>query len=106
MSKLPVLRDDDDHLLPQLARAAEVQRHTDLAIFEYHQGVRFAAECDRIDSHAISDAVRTALEEELNLLDWGMQEASGSAAKAELVARKVTIQSRINNARIQRRFGG
>lgn len=105
MSNLPVLRDDDQSLR-QLTAAVEIQRHTDLAVFEYHQAVRFAAECDRLDSQAISDVVRTALEEELSLLDWGMQEAAGSPAKAELVARKVTMQSKINNARIQRRFGG
>jgi hypothetical protein len=105
MSNLPMPRGNDEQSLRQLVRAVEIQQHTDLAVFEYHQVVRFAAECDRIDSQAVSDAVRTALEEELNLLDWGMQEASGSAAKAELVARKVAIQSRINNARIQRRFG-
>lgn len=90
----------------QLARAVAAQSETELAIFEHSLGARHAAERDRIDSQAAGDVMRTALEEELGLLDWGTEEASGSQAKAELVARKVSLLSNINNRRIERRFGG
>ena len=49
---------------------------------------------------------RIGVEEELDLLDWGMERANGSLAKTELVARKVTVLANINSARIARRFGG
>ena len=50
--------------------------------------------------------MRTSLDEELNLLEWGLHRArDGSAAKNELVARKVNMLSTINNRRIARRFG-
>jgi len=42
----------------------------------------------------------------MSVLDWGIQEAAGSRAKAELVSRMVSLQSKIDSARIARRFGG
>lgn len=89
----------------QVARAARTQEGTELAIYEHQLGARYLAECDRIDSEAIADVTKGAIEEELSVLDYGLDQAGGSAAKIELVSRLVGIQSRIDAARIARRFG-
>lgn len=102
---LPARRPDHRRSSKQLFRATAAQSRTELAIFEHSLEARYVAECDRLDSQAIGDVMRTALEEELSLLNWGTEEASGSQAKAELVARKVSMLSNINNRRIERRFG-
>lgn len=105
MSQLPVLLSDQEQSPDQLIRAVTAQRDTELAVYEHHLATRYVAECERIDAQALSDVVRTALEEELAVLDWGLAQAAGSAAKTELVSRKVDLQSRLNSARIARRFG-
>ena len=106
MSLLPAVRDDGVGLTPrQLARATRAQRSTELQIFEHGLAARYKAEADRIDSQALSDAARAALEEELDLLDYGLSRANGSAARLELVSRKVNILSTANNSRLIRRFG-
>jgi hypothetical protein len=104
MSKLPArLRDQRP---TRIGRAIAAQRQTELAVFKHHLDTRYIAECTQIDVEALGDVVRTALETELGVLDWGMEQATGSPAKAELVSRKVSMQSKINSARIMRRFGG
>jgi hypothetical protein len=105
MSNLPS-RWEGVHSSRQLGRAVEAQRHTELAIYEHNLEARYQAECDRIDSQAIADVARTALEEEMAVLDFGLRAAEGSAAKAELVSRMVSLQSKIDAGRIARRFGG
>jgi len=89
----------------ELTRAAVARERTELAVYEHHLQARFLAECDQIDTQALGDVMRTALDEELGLLDWGMERAACSAAKAELVGRKVSLQAQLNNARIMRRYG-
>ena len=107
MSMLPAVRDDGSGLTPrQLARAGRAQRSTELQIFEHGLAARYKAEVDRIDSQALADAARAALEEEFVLLDYGMARAGTSAARLELVSRKLNILSGTNNARLSRRFGG
>jgi hypothetical protein len=106
MSRLPARLTDDGLPSRQLARAVQAQRCTELAVFEHSLEARYVAECERIDAQALSDVVRTALEEEITNLDWGLEQAAGSAAKTELVARKSVLQSKLNDARIARRFGG
>jgi hypothetical protein len=90
----------------QLARATKAQEQTELAVFQHNLDARYLAECDRIDSQAIADVTKAALEEELSVLDWGLEQAAGSPAKAELVSRMVAQQSKIDLGRIARRFGG
>ena len=90
----------------QVARAAKALERTELEIYSHQLAARFASECDQIDARAIADVTRVALEEEMAVLDWGIQEAAGSRAKAELVSRMVSLQSKIDSARIARRFGG
>lgn len=90
----------------QARRAARAQENTELALYQHHLAVRFQVEADRIDSAAIGDVTKSALDEEMKTLDWGLQQAGGSHAKAELVSRMVAQQSRIDIARIARRFGG
>jgi hypothetical protein len=90
----------------QVARAARALERCELDIYHHQLMARFAAECDQIDARAVADVTRTALEEEMSVLDWGLQEAAGSHAKAELVSRMVSLQSKLDSARIARRFGG
>jgi len=90
----------------QVQAAARAQRSTELEVFRHGLGARLRAECDRIDSQAAGDALRTALDEELDLLDYGLRRANGSVAKAELVARKVEMLASMNNRRVAQRFGG
>lgn len=90
----------------QVRRAAQAQEKTELAIYEHHLAARYQVEVDRIDSAAIGDVAKSALEEEMRVLDWGLEQAAGSQAKAELVSRMVSLQSKLDNARIARHFGG
>jgi hypothetical protein len=90
----------------QIVKAAKAAEHTELAVYEHHLAARYLAEVDRIDGEAIAEVVKAALEEELNLLDWGLAQAAGSPAKAELVSRKTSLLSSANSSRISRRFGG
>jgi hypothetical protein len=105
MSNLPV-HVDGFGPSRQLARPSRKQRKTAVAIFNHGLQTRYLAECEMQDAHALSEVVQTALELELANLDYGLQLAAGSAAKAELVARKIELQSRLNNARIVQHFGG
>jgi hypothetical protein len=90
----------------QLVRATRAQERTELAIFEHGLEARFLADIDRIDSQAIADVTREAIEQELANLSYGLELAQGSPAKAELVSRLVNLQSTLDNRRISQRFGG
>lgn len=87
-----------------LARATRASEATALAIHEAELAARFKSEVDQIDSRAIADAVKGALEEEMRVLDEALELAGDSLAKKELVARMLAIQSRIDGNRIARRF--
>jgi hypothetical protein len=107
MSRLPIRRADPYEPSPrQVDQAVRALRNTELAIFRHGLTARYQAEADRLDAQAGAEALQASLAEELNLLDYGLRRAGGSAAKAELVARKVELLSSINNRRINRRFGG
>jgi hypothetical protein len=106
MSQLPERLSASPPHSRQIARAARAQEKTELAIYEHHLQARYLSEVDRIDSAAIADVTRSALEEEMKVLDEGLERAAGSQAKAELVSRMVAQQSRIDIGRIARRFGG
>lgn len=108
MSYLPVRRDDEPSGLSprQLALARRAQAKADLEVFRYSLGTRARAQIDQLDTEAVGDASQAALDEELNLLDYGLARAGGSAAKTELVARHVQRLAAINDRRITRRFGG
>ncbi len=106
MSQLPIHLTDDAPSSRQLTRAVQAQQEAELAVFEHHLKVRYLAECDRIDSRTLADVVEAALESEIAVCDWGLAQAAGSPAKAELVFRKVALLSQLNNARIARNFGG
>lgn len=112
MSLLPdrlgrVSGSDSTELSPRQTQAAgRAQQRTELELFRHGLRARLKSECDQLDSMAVADAMRTALDEELTLLDYGLSRCNGSAAKAELVARKVEMLSASNNSRIHRRFGG
>jgi len=106
MSQLPIRLSGLPGQSRQITKAVQAQEKTELAIYEHHLQARYLAEVDRIDSAAIGDVTKAALEEEMNVLDWGLEQAAGSQAKAELVSRMVAQQSRIDIGRIARRFGG
>lgn len=90
----------------QLAKARRAQEGTELVVFEHTLQAQALADMDRADTQAVTDATRTALEEEMDLLDYGLARTNGSAAKAELVARHVNRLAAINDRRLTRRFGG
>jgi hypothetical protein len=105
MSNLPARLSDVALPSRALVKAARATQRTELAIYEHGLDARRQVECDRIDSQAIADVTRTALDEEMDVLDWGLERAGRSPAKRELVSRMVAQQSRIDIARIGRRFG-
>lgn len=106
MSELPARRPAEAGYSRQVGRAVQAQERTELAVFEHHLQARYLAEVERIDAEALGDVVKTALDEELGVMDYGLEQAAGSPAKAELVSRLVSMQSKIDGARIARRFGG
>ena len=88
----------------QAAQVSKAQRRAEIAVFRHGLEAMIQTECARHDAAAVSDAARTALEEELDLLDYGIHRANGSAAKTELVARKVQMLSSINDRMLIQRF--
>lgn len=91
---------------PPLVRAARATEKTELAIHSHFLEMEYHRQCDAIDSSAMADVAKTALEEEMRVLDEGLAAAGDSLAKRELVSRMVSLQSKIDGARIARRFGG
>jgi hypothetical protein len=89
----------------QVAAARRAEASQALEVHRYGLGARARAEIDMIDSQAVADAARAALKEEIDLLEYGMARAGGSAAKIELVARTVERLAAIDDRRITRRFG-
>lgn len=90
----------------QIRKAVQAQEQTELAVYEHHLTARYLAEVERIDAEAVADVIKNALDQGLSVLDYGLNQAAGSPAKAELVSRLVSMQSKIDSARIARRFGG
>jgi hypothetical protein len=89
----------------QLSRTHRAEVSTGHAVVRHGFQAQALAEMDRQDSQATADALRTALDEEMALLRDGLAQAGQSAAAIQLVARKVELQSSIDNRRIARRFG-
>src|SRR5450759_2274473 len=64
MSLLPAPLDDDTGLTSrQMVKARRAQASTELRLFSYALEARTRAEVDRLDSQAIGDASRAALDE-------------------------------------------
>jgi hypothetical protein len=106
VSLLPAPLDDETGLTArQLTRARRAQTSVELRLFDHALEARLLAEKDRIDSQVLADASRAALDEELDLLDYGLARAGRSAAAVELVARHVERVEMINDRRTTRRFG-
>jgi hypothetical protein len=107
MSLHPVPFDEPGGSSPrQITKAKRAKESNDLEVYRYDLGAAARTLMDQADSWAAHDANRTALECELDLLDYGLARTGGSAAKAELVARSVNRLSNINDRRVTRRFGG
>ena len=105
MSLLPDIRMDDTRRSLQVIRAERAERRAEERAFQEVLKIRHRSMIDQLESQAVGDAIRIALDEELNLLGYGLLRANGSMAKAELVARKVEMLSLINDRRISRHFG-
>jgi hypothetical protein len=88
-----------------MTRARRAQASAELRLFDHTLEVRLMAEKDRNHSQAAADASRAALDEELDLLDYGLGRAGSSAAAVELVASHVERLATINDRRIRRCFG-
>jgi hypothetical protein len=105
MSDLPEALGGGQAPSRHVARAVKVIRSTEMAVLKHSLKARYEAECERLDAQALSDVVKTALDEEMTNMDYGMRLAAGSPAKAEIVARKLAMQAQIDEDRIRRRFG-
>ena len=106
MSLLPAPINNETGLTArQMTRARRAQTSAELRLFDHMLEARLLAEMDRIDSQALADASRAALDEELDLLDYGLARAGRSAAAIELVAHHVERVETINDRRTTRRFG-
>lgn len=90
----------------QIGKAVKAKEQTELAVYEHQLVVFYQREIERVDAEALGEAVRHAIEEEVGVLDFGLSLAGGSPAKAELVSRLVSLQSKIDTARIARHYGG
>ena len=105
MSLPEIRRDASVVMTPRtLARASRAQQKAELAVFEHGLARQAQSMMDQIDTNATGDALRHALDEELALLDHGLQRAGGSAAAVELVSRKVDRFQSLNDSRQLRRF--
>jgi hypothetical protein len=83
--------------------AARREAENGLVIHQLHR--HLDQEMSRIDAAATSTAVKATLDTELEVLQYGIDKANGSAAAAKLVADRVEQLSRINTQNINRRFG-
>jgi len=103
-NQLPVLIEDvrqsindqrDSHLVWQAESTA----------FDAQVVAETLAAIDVAETTALADVIRTAIDEEVAILQWGTSLAKGSGAAAQLVAEKVTLFSELNSRRIRQRFG-
>lgn len=101
---LPVLHSEDEFPVRQMNRAVRLQRSSQMAVFRHGLRAREKTERARLDLQAAGDVVKSAVEEEIDLLEWAMNRAEGSPARVEVVARRVAQFSEIND-RIIGRFG-
>jgi hypothetical protein len=90
----------------QIAQARQAEAANALEVFRYSLGARARGQIDMHDSQALADATRAAVSEEMDLLDYGLSRAGGSAAKVEITARAAQRMATINDRRLMRRFGG
>lgn len=105
MSDLPERLDRSNSLTPmQQGRARRMTSQAELELYRKTLDATVQTRSDQLDSQALGDAIQTAMDEEMNVLDYGLARAAGSAAKTEIVAQKVAMFSAVNNKRIGRRF--
>lgn len=89
----------------QSKRLARDQRRAEIEIVRHGLQQWVQTQKDEIDTLATRQAITTALEEEIDLFDYGMTLVNGSETKQQLLARKLELFSQLNNRRITRRFG-
>jgi hypothetical protein len=81
-----------------VAAAVEVQGH--------RRDARKLAAYAEAHIEALADVNRTAMSEEMDLVDAGLARAAGSQLKAEAVARALQRQGSIADRMVRRTFGG
>lgn len=86
-------------------RQAVAVRRAELELFQHslRSGVRTAKEL--IDSQAVGVCAEAALDEELDLLNYGRNRAAADPLAMHFALRKVEKLARINERRLQQRFG-
>jgi cephalosporin-C deacetylase-like acetyl esterase len=89
----------------QVVRAARALEHTENAIHTHALETAFLREIEHIDAEALAEVVKGSLKLEIAFYDEAIAKAASSAAKAQLIADKLSILSKTNSARIARRFG-
>lgn len=89
----------------QVVRAARALEQTENAIYSHELEARYLAEVEHIDAEALAEVVKGSLDLEIAFYDEAIAKANGSAAKAQLIADKLSILGKTNSARIARRFG-
>ena len=87
--------------LQVVAARREAENGVILATLHAH----FDEACAALDASTVAAASQAALGAELDVLNWGIAKANGSAAASKLVADRVEQLSRLNSKAIERRFG-
>lgn len=90
----------------QIVRAARAAEKTEDAIYGHFLAMEFSRQCEAIDASVLAEVIKDSLSRELETYDWAMERVGGSAAKAQLVADKISLLSKTNSTRIARGFGG
>lgn len=86
----------------QAVRAARAMEKADEAVFAHFLAAEYARQCEEVDNAILGEIIKAALASELDVYDWAMERVGGSAAKAQLVAEKISLLSKANSARIAR----
>jgi len=86
-------------------QAVAARRQMESGLLVHTLRAHYDREAARIDAETVAAASQAALGVELDVLDWGIERANGSAAAAKLVATRIEQLSRINSQNIGRRFG-
>jgi hypothetical protein len=89
----------------QEQQAVAARREAENGLLVHTLRAHFDKTASEIDAETIAAASQAALGCELDVLNWGIAKANGSAAAAKLVADRVEQLSRINTQNIARRFG-
>lgn len=86
-------------------RGRKARNSTSLEVYCHGIGSAGRTQIAQQQLQAVKDVMKMALGNELEFLDEGLESANGSAAKAELVARKVSQFVSLDERIIAQNFG-